>query len=130
MSTNAVQVSPYINFQGEAREAMEFYQAALGGTVDLEPAGDSGRVASARLVADGAVIVGSDGHPDYPARVGENVALSLHGSDRERLATAFAALGAGGQVRMPLAKQPWGGEVGWLADRFGILWTVSVQGRE
>jgi PhnB protein len=28
---------------------------------------------------------------------------------------------------MPLAKQPWGGEVGWLVDKFGISWTVNIQ---
>src|SRR6266702_2080302 len=27
---------------------------------------------------------------------------------------------------MPLAKQPWGGEVGWLTDQFGINWTVNI----
>jgi uncharacterized glyoxalase superfamily protein PhnB len=28
---------------------------------------------------------------------------------------------------MPLAKQPWGGQVGWLVDKFGISWTVNIQ---
>ncbi len=27
---------------------------------------------------------------------------------------------------MPLAKQPWGDEVGWLTDQFGINWTVNI----
>jgi PhnB protein len=124
MST--IQLNPFINFQGRAREAMELYQKVLGGKLDLQ-AGPNGRIGQARLEADGVLIIASDGHPDYPAKVGENLALSLSGTDQARLAGIFNALADGGRVNMPLAKQPWGGEVGWLVDRFGISWTVNIQ---
>jgi PhnB protein len=124
MST--IQLNPFINFQGRAREAMELYQKVLGGKLDLQ-AGPNGRIGQARLEADGVLIVASDGHPDYPAKVGDNLALSLSGTDQARLARIFNALAEGGRVNMPLAKQPWGGEVGWLVDRFGISWTVNIQ---
>jgi len=124
MST--IQLNPFINFQGRAREAMELYQKVLGGKLDLQ-AGPNGRIGQARLEADGVLIMASDGHPDYPAKVGENLALSLSGTDQARLTRIFKALAEGGRVNMPLAKQPWGGEVGWLVDRFGINWTVNIQ---
>ena len=124
MST--IQLNPFINFQGRAREAMELYQKVLGGKLDLQ-AGPNGRIGQARLEADGVLIIASDGHPDYPAKVGENPALSLSGTDQARLTRIFKALAEGGRVNMPLAKQPWGGEVGWLVDRFGINWTVNIQ---
>ena len=124
MST--IQLNPFINFQGRAREAMELYQKVLGGKLDLQ-AGPNGRIGQARLEADGVLIIASDGHPDYPAKVGENLALSLSGTDQARLTRIFKALAEGGRVNMPLAKQPWGGEVGWLVDRFGISWTVNIQ---
>ena len=72
-----IQLSPYVNFQGQAREAMEFYRAALGGNLNLQtmneqgpskPAGPQDRVTYARLEAEGAVIIASDGHPDYPLK--------------------------------------------------------------
>jgi len=53
-------LGPYINVQGRAREAMEFYQDVLGGKLDVQTAND--RVAQARLDADGVLIVASDGH--------------------------------------------------------------------
>jgi PhnB protein len=124
MST--IQLNPFINFQGRAREAMELYQKVLGGKLDWQ-AGPNGRIGQARLEADGVLIIASDGHPDYPAKVGENLALSLSGTDQARLTRIFNALAEGGRVNMPLAKQPWGGEVGWLVDRFGISWTVNIQ---
>jgi PhnB protein len=124
MST--IQLSPFVNFQGRAREAMEFYQKVLGGKLDLQT-GPGDRVGQARLEAEGVLLIASDGHPDYPAKVGENLALSLGGTDNPRLTRIFNALGEGGRVNMPLAKQPWGGQVGWLVDKFGISWTVNIQ---
>ena len=127
---------PYINFQGRAREALEFYQQALGGKLDLlamddmtsppRPARPDERIAHGYLDADGAIIMASDGSPDYPAKVGENIAVALNGTDHDRIGSAFSALGEGGTVKMPLSKQSWGGELGFLEDKFGVNWMVSV----
>lgn len=133
MST--IRSSPYINFQGRAREAMEFYQKALGGHVDLwavdaqgasKPAGPGDRVMHARLEADGALLTGSDGHPDHPPTVGDNMGVDLGGTDKARLTKIFNDLAQGGMVKMPLTAQPGGIEVGWVADRFGITWSVHI----
>jgi PhnB protein len=121
-----IQLSPFINFQGRAREAMEFYRKVLGGTLELPPAGSEERIGQARLEADGVLIIGTDGHPDYPATVGDNMALSIGGTDKERLTRIFSTLAEGGKVQMPLARQPWGNEVGWLRDKFGVPWTINI----
>jgi hypothetical protein len=54
------------------------------------------------------------------------VAIALTGSDGDRLNRIFNELAEGGRIQMPLSRQPWGGEAGWLTDRFGIQWTVSI----
>lgn len=134
MST--IDASPYINFQGKAREAMEFYQSVLGGTLELYAAGEQGnagpagpgdRIAYARLDADGVHIVGSDGHPTYPPTVGDNMAIALSGTDAEQVTDMFNALAEGGKIKGPLREQPWGGATGYLVDRFGINWVVTVE---
>jgi PhnB protein len=117
-------LGPYINFQGRAREAMEFYQKVLGGKLDLQIAGD--RVGQARLEADGVLIVGSDGHPKYLPTVGDHMAIALSGTDKGRLTKIVNDLAAGGQMKGPLTAQPGGSEVGWLVDKFGINWMVSI----
>lgn len=38
----------------------------------------------------------------------------------------FKALAEGGQLKGQLTRQPWGGEIGYLMDRFGINWVVTV----
>lgn len=90
-------------------------------------AGPGDRIGYARLESDGARVIAPDGHPDYPAKVGENVAIALGGSDKERLTRVFNDLAEGGRVQMPLMQQPSGAQVGWLMDRFGIHWTISVE---
>ena len=128
-------LAPYINFAGRAREAFEFYHGVFGGKLDLFAAGEQGRpkpaepgarIMHARLDADGVVIMGSDGHPSYPATVGDHIALTLSGTDAADLSRKFDALADGGKVKMKLTEQPWG-TAGWLADRFGINWNVDIE---
>lgn len=132
---SSMQINPYVNFQGRAREAFELYQQALGGSLTLstvdatgavKPAGPEDRITQGRLEADGVVITGADGHPDYPPTVGDNMAIALSGTDKERLTHAFTVLSEGGFVKMPLTEQPWGLAVGYLADKFGITWMVTI----
>jgi len=130
-------LGPYINFHGRARDAMEFYHKVLGGRLDLQtmtqqgafkPAGPGARIMNGRLEAVGAfIIIGTDGHPDYAPTVGDHMAVALGGADKARLTKIFSDLAEGGKVKGPLAKQPWGAEVGWLVDKFGVNWTVTVE---
>ncbi len=133
MST--IQLSTYINFQGRAREAMGLYHKLLGGTLDLHtvngqgasgPAGPEDRIMHARLEADGARIIGTDGHPSHPATVGDNMAIALGGTDKDRLTKIFSDLAEGGKIKMRLTEQPSGSSVGWLTDKFGMNWMISI----
>jgi PhnB protein len=126
--------APYINFQGRAREAMEFYHAILGGkltlfafdaTGALKAAGADDTIGYARLEAESVRISGSDGNPAYPATPGDTIAIALAGTDKEGMNEAFEALAAGGTIAMPLTEAPWG-TAGWLTDKFGITWNVDI----
>jgi PhnB protein len=125
-----IQLHPYINFQGQARAALEFYHQVLGGTLDLHPGNEQGgpseRIMHGRLTADGVSLIAVDGHPAYPAQVGENMALALSSTDQDRLTQIFNALAAGGKVKMPLTPQAGGAGVGWLTDQFGINWMIQL----
>jgi len=106
-------LGPYINFQGNAEEAMEFYHRVIGGKLNLyssdeqgkpKPAGAGDRIMYGRLAADGIVILASDGNPNYPATVGDHIGLSIGGTDAEYLRRVFDGLAEGGQVKMPLKR--------------------------
>jgi PhnB protein len=134
-----IAANPYINFQGHAREALEFYHDALGGEVTLlaanpqgppKEAGPDDSIMHGLVASDGLVIMGSDGHPDYPASIGDNMAIALSGSDHERLSLAFEKLSAGGTVKQPLKSESWGAYFGYFVDKFGINWMFNITADE
>ena len=129
-------LSPYLMFDGNAREAMEFYHDVLGGELKVQtfgevpdmppPPGYENRVMHAHLDADGVVIMASDPPPGSGVRFGDNVNLSLMGTDGDKLSRVFNDLSEGGKVTMPLARQFWGDTFGSLTDRFGVNWMVNI----
>lgn len=130
-----IAANPYINFQGHAREALTFYHEALGGQLMLLAADSEGnlneaspddRIMHGAVMSDGLLIMGSDGHPDYPPTTGDNIAVALSGNDYERLSKAFDALSAGGTVKQPLKLVSWGDHHGYFVDKFGINWMVNI----
>ena len=92
---------------------MEFYHRVLGRNLDLQtvnqqgvtkPACDGDRVTHARLEAEDALIFGTDGHPNWPARAGENIAVALSGADKARLTKIFNDLAEGGKIKGPMTQ--------------------------
>ncbi|MFD8430358.1 MULTISPECIES: VOC family protein [Streptomyces] len=131
----ASQLNPYLAFDGNARQAMEFYHQVLGGTLELGTYGDFGsaempdpdKIMHAALgTADGFTVMAWDVPERVPFDPGTNVALYLGGDDT-RLREYFEKLSEGGTVAMPLRKQSWGDEAGTLVDRFGITWMCNIR---
>lgn len=130
-----ITANTYINFHGRAREAMEFYHKIFGGKLDLlafnesgapKPAGPNDTIMHSYLEANGMVLMGTDGMPEYPPTVGDNMSVSLMGKDKEQLTKIFDQLSAGGQVKQPLKKESWGDTFGYFVDKFGINWMVDI----
>jgi PhnB protein len=130
----ASELNPYLNFNGTARQALEFYQEVLGGELTLSTFGELGmadgadadKVMHGQLkTSAGYVLMGADvpSHMEFERPAG--FAVSLSGDD-DALHGYFDQLAAGGTVTMPLAKQVWGDEFGMLTDRFGIQWMVNI----
>jgi PhnB protein len=128
-------LNPYLTFEKNTREAMEFYHQVLGGKLDLQtmgeampdtPAEQKDLIMHARLESDDAILMASDGRPDQAPQPGDNVSLALGGSDTERLTKVFGDLADGGTVTMALAEQVWGDTFGMCTDKFGMHWMVNI----
>ena len=132
----AITLNPYLNFDGNAREAMEFYEGVFGGKLNIATFADYH--ASSDPSEDGLVmhadLEGPDGirfmAADTPKRMkfepGTNISMSLSGEDENQLRDYFDALAGGGSVMMPLEKAPWGDMFGMCTDRFGVRWLVNI----
>ena len=134
----SVSLNPYLIFNGNAGEAMRFYQSVLGGDLYVQTFGDAGMAQSdadknltlhAALQAEGITMFASDGRPDMQVNFGDSVHLSLQGDDSARLTTIFNSLAEGGNINLPLAKQFWGDTYGQLTDKYGMHWMVNITSR-
>jgi PhnB protein len=134
----ASQLNPYLTFNGNAREAMEFYQSVLGGELKVNTFGDFGapdpaladKVMHAALTTPkGYILFASDTAPGMPFNPGNTITVSLSGDPGEGLEEVWAKLADGGQVNMPFEKQMWGDLYGQLVDKFGTPWMVDVVGQ-
>ena len=128
-------LNPYISFKDNARQAMEFYREALGGTLTVNTFGEYGDkdAPEADLIMHGLLetpagftLMGADTPPGMEHNPGSNIAVSLSGEDAEELRGYWAKLSGTGTVTVPLAKQMWGDEFGMCIDRFGIGWMVNI----
>lgn len=128
------QLNPYITFDGNCAEAMDFYAAALGGTVQkmnfVDVGMDVAGVMHASLqTPSGFTIFASDtAEGMWELHNGNNVQISLSGDDGDALRGYWEALSADAQIVMPLDRQMWGDDYGLLIDKFGILWHVNIAG--
>ena len=135
----SVKLNPYLNFQRNARQAMELYQSVFGGSLNISTFKDGGMPSSpddadlvmhSQLDTDGNItLMASDCPPGMELNVGNNVSISLSGSDEKKLRGYWEKLSAGGTVMMPLEKAPWGDTFGMCTDRFGIQWLVNISGQ-
>ena len=132
----ASRLNPYLNFNGTARQALEFYHGVFGGELTLSTFGEMGAAADASdadkimhgqlETAAGYTIMAADvpSHMEFHPPAGFSVSLS--GDDGDALRGYFEQPSAGGSVSMPMQKQVWGDEFGMCVDQFGIDWLVNI----
>jgi PhnB protein len=129
-------LTPYLAFNGNCREAMEFYKTVFGGELNVQTFGeapvnasekDKARVMHAELRAGDFLLMASDGMPNNEVKFGDSVSLSVHTKSKEETDDLFKKLSEGGQVTMPLEDTFWGAYFGMLIDKFGIHWLFNFQ---
>lgn len=133
-------IQPYLFFDGRCEEALDFYRRALGAEVEMlmryrespdppppgmVPPGSEDKVMHASFRIGDTVVMASDGCNAGQPRF-DGFSLSLTVADEAAADRAFAALGDGGQVQMPLGRTFFSPRFGMLTDRYGVGWMVIV----
>jgi PhnB protein len=132
-----MKIVPYLNFNGNCREAFDYYHQVLGGEtpefytnqdvpMDNLPAGMEDKVIHAQFTFEGQSLMGCDNPPDWyePPR---SVSISIQHTDGPESERLFNALADGGSITMPWGQQPWGALFGMCVDRFGIPWMINCE---
>ncbi len=133
-------IQPYLFFNGNCEQAIEFYRKALGAEVEMMmrfkespeppppgavPAGFENKIMHASFRVGQTTVLASDGCSADKANF-EGFSLSLSVPNEAEADRVFNALANGGQVKMPLTKTFFSPRFGMLQDRFGIGWMISV----
>ena len=133
-------INPYINFNGNAEEAFNFYRSVFGGEFanvmrfkDMASAEfpvsekEANKIMHIALPIGKNVLMAND-VPEMLGRTNENEnrsKISISAESREEADKLFNGLSAGGQVEMPIADSPWGSYFGMFRDKYGIEWMVD-----
>lgn len=135
-------VNPYLNFDGQAEEAMNFYKSVFGGDFagnGIMRMGDApgmsvlsdeekNRVMHVSLPLNNqSMLMASDILPSKGHRlsVGNNNYISLSPNSREEANRIFNGLSESGQVEMPMQDQFWGDYFGSFKDKYGVCWMIN-----
>jgi PhnB protein len=133
------QILPFLNFDGNCREAMEFYKQCLGAELFLMPYSDApsdqtwvtpesrDRIlhSTLKLGSDAPLLMAADVMPGMPFQHGSSFAVVIECDSAEEIDTFFAALSAGGEVTMELQNTFWNARFGMLTDKFGVRWMLN-----
>jgi PhnB protein len=134
-------VQPYLYLDGRTEEALKFYESALGATIErllrfkdspeppqpgMVPPGCEDKVMHAQFKVGDTIIMASDGRCTGEQLI-QGVSLTITTDSDAEAEKVFTALGAGGQVQMPLTKTFFSSRFGMVADRFGVSWMVLVR---
>jgi PhnB protein len=129
------QITPYLTFGGNCREAFEFYKSCFGGEVKYNVAGDSpmadqmkeeqkSQILHAALTSKNLSLFGCDMLMDGTITTGNYVRLCYTGSPEE-VKDAFAKVAVGGKVGTDL-HELFFGLYGDLTDKYGFGWMFQA----
>ena len=146
-----VQTTTHLNFRGDAREALAFYQSVFGGHLVVRTYAEVGMPAEAPgsdkvvfgLVAadngfrvmgydipgqtEGGIVGGGATRRENHVTLTEQAMfVSISSPTLDELRGHWDALTVDATIVEPLAASVWSAGFGMLTDRFGVTWSVSV----
>ena len=134
----SITTTTHLNFRGDARSALEFYQSVFGGDLAAITYADAHSVTAADEAQQ--IMWGQVASPDgfrimaydVPSHTSHDpgtipVFVSVRGSDAAEITDYWEKLASGSEVVVPLGQAEWAPLYGMLKDRFGVTWVLDVE---
>lgn len=134
-------INPYLNYNGNAEEAFNFYKSVFGGELSMivrfkdmphheQPLSeiDANKIMHIALpIGRGNVLMATDFIESIGQKMkeGNRYSVSINAESKEEANNLFHGLSAGGEIDVPIADSPWGSYFGLFKDKFGIQWMVD-----
>lgn len=134
----SINTTPHLNFRGDARAALEFYQSVFGGSLAVVTYADGHNVADpaeadqvmwGQVASDEGFRVMAYDVPAHTAYEPGVIPLfvSVRSADAEEISRYWKRLVEGSTVVVPLAEAAWAPLYGMVRDRFGVTWVLDVE---
>lgn len=127
-------IKTFLMFEGRAAEAMKFYTALFeqSGITDVSyygpgEEGKEGTVRKATFTLKGQQFMCIDSFVQHGFTFTPAISLFVTCDTEEEIDRVFRKLSEGGAVLMPLAQYPFSEKFGWVADKFGVSWQLSLE---
>ncbi|GAO28887.1 VOC family protein [Geofilum rubicundum] len=131
-------IQPYLHFEDNCKEAMQFYQSIFGGELELMVVGESpakeefpiethNQILHASLRNEEFSIMASDMCGQGPRTQGNTVQLNLDCSSEEEINDLYQQLSQEGQIVSELKEEFWGDLFAMVIDKFGVQWMMSLE---
>ncbi|WP_151733403.1 VOC family protein ['Paenibacillus yunnanensis' Narsing Rao et al. 2020] len=135
-----VKLTPYITLEGRVKDAIQFYEQALGAEVlSLTTYGEMpdmpdtftddlrSLVAHARVRVGGAELMLSDAPGGTPLGTGKRVTICITSNEVEHSRRIYEALRQDGQVNLPFKEEPFSPGFGDVTDKFGVTFQIYTE---
>jgi len=126
---------PFLMFTGQAEDAMKFYTSLFerSGITSItrygaNEAGAEGSVQHAIFTLNGQEFMAIDSNAIHAFTFTPSISIYVRCENEAEVDHAFSKLSEGGQVLMPLDHYPFSEKFGWLADKYGVSWQLSLNG--
>lgn len=135
---------PYLVMDGNAKEAILFYQKALDAQVQFTqsfgempenpefpiPADAKDRISHASVKVGETELMFSDTFPGQPHQIGNQVTICISTNDAEKARQMYDAIKQDGQVTMPLQETFFSPAYGSVTDKFGVNFQIFTEGQK
>lgn len=138
-------VNVYLTFNGDCKEAFDFYKSVFGGDYasistfgEMPPQegmppvseDEKDRIMHVALpISNETMLMGSDTGGEWAGNFqkGNNFSISVNTASKQEADRIFNALSDGGKIMMPMDDTFWGSYFGMFSDKYGINWMVSFE---
>ncbi|AJH20002.1 VOC family protein [Bacillus mycoides] len=137
MGNTNQKITTFLMFEGKAEEAMNFYTSLFNQSeivsisrYDENGPGKEGTVIHATFTLNGQEFMCIDSYVKHDFTFTPAMSLYVTCDTEEEIETVFNKLAQDGKVLMPLGSYPFSKKFGWLNDKYGVSWQLTLAGDE
>ncbi|ABY43507.1 VOC family protein [Bacillus mycoides] len=137
MGNTNQKITTFLMFEGKAEEAMNFYTSLFNQSeivsisrYDENGPGKEGTVIHATFTLNGQEFMCIDSYVKHDFTFTPAMSLYVTCDTEKEIETVFNKLAQDGKVLMPLGSYPFSKKFGWLNDKYGVSWQLTLAGDE